>query len=47
MDPYYRKTIIILIIAEIGSNLYYMSTNYALDQIGFDYGANMVGTGTI
>jgi len=27
--------------------MYYYGTNYALDEIGFDYGANMIATGTI
>ena len=25
----------------------YVATNYALDEIGYDYGANMVATGLI
>ena len=32
---------------DIGGNLYYLGTNYALDQIGLDYGANMISNGII
>lgn len=46
-SSHYRKTIIILILTEIGGTLYYFGTNYALDEIGYDYGANMISTGAI
>lgn len=46
-DSYYRKTTIILIFVDIGSTMYYMATNFALDEIGYDYGANMISTGLI
>jgi hypothetical protein len=39
--------IIILILIESGANLYYNGTNYALNLIGFDYGANTISSGAI
>ena len=27
--------------------MYYFGSNYALDEIGYDYGANMISTGLI
>jgi hypothetical protein len=39
--------IIIFICADVGITLNYIATNYALDEIGYDYGANMVATGLI
>jgi hypothetical protein len=39
--------IIILILAEIGANLYFFATVYALDEIGYEYGANMIAFGVV
>jgi hypothetical protein len=46
-DKYYLKMLIILIMANTGGNLYYSGTNFALDEIGLDYGANMIINGSI
>lgn len=32
---------------EIGGNLNYLGTNYAMDEIGLDYGGNMILAGSI
>lgn len=46
-DGHFRKILLILVSTEVGGNLYYIATNYALDEIGYDYGANMIATGGI
>lgn len=46
-DGHFRKILLILISTQVGGNLYYMATNYALDEIGYDYGANMIVTGIV
>jgi hypothetical protein len=46
-DGHFRKIMLILVSTEVGGNLYYIATNYALDEIGYDYGANMIATGAI
>ena len=46
-NPYYLKLFIVLIFVDIGGNLYYFGTNYALDEIGLDYGANTISGGII
>jgi len=38
---------LILTLLELGANFYYYGTNYALDQIGYSYGTNMIATGLI
>ena len=38
---------ILLIIIDFGGTLNYVATNFALDEIGFNYGANMISTGLI
>lgn len=38
---------IILILVDVGGTMYYIGSNYALDQIGLDYGANMISNGLI
>jgi hypothetical protein len=46
-DPYYLKLIIVLSLAEIGCNINYTGTNYALDLVGWEYGINCIITGGI
>lgn len=46
-DKYYLKMLIILTLANTGGNLYYSGTNFALDEIGLEYGANMISNGAI
>lgn len=46
-DSYYRRTIIILTVSELGASLYYIATNYSLFEIGFDYPTNMIATGFV
>lgn len=36
---------LILTSMELGANLYYIGVNYALDEIGYSYGTNMIATG--
>ena len=43
----YLKITIILCISETGANLYYWGTNYSIDQIGFEYGTNLLASGVI
>lgn len=39
--------LILLIFVDIGGNMYYIGTNYALDEIGLSYGWNMITSGII
>jgi multisubunit Na+/H+ antiporter MnhC subunit len=43
----YLKIVIILILVEFGGNLYFYATGYALNQIGWSYGANIIASGII
>lgn len=43
----YRKAVICLCISEMGANLYYWANNYAFDQIGYEYGTNMIACGIL
>jgi hypothetical protein len=38
---------VILILAELGANLYFFAYGYALEKIGYQYGANMIATGIV
>jgi hypothetical protein len=38
---------ILLTLAETGSNTYYYGSNYALDNIGYNYGSNMIVSGIV
>lgn len=46
-NPEYRKIFVILMLVDIGGTLYYIGTNFALDEIGLEYGANMISSGLI
>lgn len=46
-DKFYRKLTLILILLDLGGNLNYTATNFALDEIGYDYGTNIMTTGLI
>lgn len=46
-NPEYRKLFLILMLVDIGGTLYYIGTNFALDEIGLEYGANMISSGII
>ena len=46
-NKFYVKLILLLALLELGANLHYFGINYAIDQIGFDYGTNMIATGLI
>jgi len=36
-----------MISLEFGGNIYYFGSNYALDQIGYEYGTNLIAAGII
>lgn len=43
----YLVAIICLCISETGANLNYWACNYAFDQIGYEYGTNMIAVGIL
>jgi hypothetical protein len=46
-DSNYLKLIVLLGLVGIGSNIHYLGINYALDQIGWEYGINCIFVGII
>ena len=46
-DSRYCKTVVLLTVFEIGSNLTYEAMNYTLSSVGYIYGFNMILNGII
>lgn len=46
-NRFYLKLIVLLALLELGANLHYFGVNYAIDQIGYAYGTNMIASGLI
>jgi hypothetical protein len=46
-DPFYLKLIVVITLVDIGNNINYTGTTYALAQIGWDYGLNCILIGSV
>ncbi len=43
----YMVAILCLCVSETGANLNYWACNYAFDQIGYEYGTNLIAVGIL